>query len=228
MKKIVLLLVIVMVNLMMGRAQVITISPPSFNLEMDASEYTTDALAQIQNNSNTARTIKWIRFEDAAPAPWYTSVCDNQNCYDSSKYYNTITIPANQQGLLSLNIYPFGIPGTGSYHFIVFDVNDSANANAIMTVDVMAKPTGIGNVIDQVFSIYPNPVKDMLYMNLDVSKQITSIDIHNIVGEKLKSVRVQNGLKSVTIPVADLKKGIYFLRVLSGGKEVATMTFSKD
>jgi hypothetical protein len=214
-------------NLMMVRGQVITINPASQNLEMDAST-TGDALAQIQNNSSTARTVKWIRYEDAAPAPWYSSVCDNINCYDSTKTFNIVTIGANSQGLLSLNVYPVGVAGNGSYHLIAFDVNDSANANATEVVSVVVNPTGITNVSEESFSIYPNPAKDVLYMHIDMSKHVTSIDIHNIVGEKIKSVNLQSGLKSVTIPVADLKKGIYFLRVLSNGKEVATLTFSKD
>lgn len=215
-------------NFMMTRAQVLTITPPSQQLQMDASEYTSDALAQIQNNSSVSRTIKWIRIEDEAPAPWYSSVCDILNCYDSTKNSNIVTIGANAQGLLSLNVYPTGIPGTGSYHLIAYDVNDSANVNATEVVTVVASPTGISNISDDAFSIYPNPAKDVLYMHLDASKHITSVDIHNIVGAKLQTVPVQNGLKSIAIPVADLKKGIYFLRVLSGGQEVATMTFSKD
>lgn len=60
------------------------------------------------------------------------------------------------------------------------------------------------------FSLFPNPVTDVLYVKSD--SEITSITISNVSGQEvLKS-------KSSKINVSDLSKGIYFARVVSGEK----------
>lgn len=210
--------------------QPLTVDPYSHQLQFPASGFS-DGHSLIYNNSGVDRLVKWIRYTDVEPAGWYTLVCDDITCYTQtvSVAPNAVLIQAGETGLLKLNVYPNDIPGTGSYRLLVYDVNDSANANATMIVDVVAEEeTGISNVKDELISIQPIPVKDVMYMNLDADKHITSVEMFNVVGQKFKTVPLKDGIKSVAIPVSELKKGVYFLRVLSSGKELTTITFSKD
>ncbi len=227
MKKTLLLVIVVMASFLTTFSQILSIAPDYASLSFPAAEFS-DAAAYIQNNSSVERTIKWVRYADVEPEGWYTTVCDDNNCYAPGTSSMTVKIAANAQGLLKLNVFANDVVGTGSYHLNAYDISDSANANVKLTVDVVTNPTGISDVNTEVVSIYPNPAKDVLYMNLDASKKINSIDIHNVVGQKIKTVNLQDGVKSVAIPVSDLKKGIYFVRIFSNGKEVATKTFSKD
>lgn len=211
-------------------AQNLTIDEDYHNISFPADEFS-DAASFLQNNTAGAIKIKWIRITESEPVGWSTTVCDALNCYSPStaKAPQYVTIPAGEQSLLKLNVFGNGVSGTGKYTIVAYDIDDSANVNVTMTVDVTALTTGIGNPnVQEVISIYPNPVKDVLMANLDGSMRVSSIEIYNVVGQKMKTVMIQEGIKSVSIPVADMKKGVYFVRVLSGSKEVLTKTFSKE
>ncbi|MFI5136027.1 MAG: T9SS type A sorting domain-containing protein [Chitinophagales bacterium] len=229
MKKLFLIGLVISFSVHGSRGQVLTIDPATQSLQMSAQDYSSDAIAYIHNNSAVSRTIKWVRYVDVQPDQWTTTVCDDNLCYSPSTSSMTVTIAGNAQGLLKLNVFPANEAGSGQNHFAANDVNDSANANALESVNVTASnQTGISTVSDAVISIYPIPAKDMLYVNLDGGRHITSMEIYNVVGQKVKTVPIQDGLKSVSVSVTDLKKGVYFLRVVSGEKEITTRTFSKD
>lgn len=227
MKRTLLIVLVIAATVATSIAQILSITPNYSSLSFPASEFS-DAAAYIQNNSNYERTVRWVRYADSQPVGWYTTVCDDNECYSPGTSSMTVKIAANSSGLLKLNVFANDVVGSGVYHINVFDVADSAAANAVFNVDVVTNPVGINNVSGVAVSIYPNPVKDVLYLNLDASKHITRIEIHNVVGQKVKSVALEDGLKSVAVPLSDLKKGMYFIRMFSSGREVATKTFSKD
>ena len=230
MRKTLLIFAIVAVNMMVLRAQVLTIDESYHNVTLLATEFS-DAASYVQNNSSGPIKIKWTRFADVEPMGWTSTVCDDLNCYAPSigAAPSIVTIPAGEKGLLKLNLFPNEVVGTGHYHVVAYDIMDSANVNVTMSVDVTAQAnTGINDIGDAVISVYPNPAKDLLFVNLDVTKHISSLEIYNVVGQKVKTVNLEDGLKSVSVPVSDIKKGVYFLRVVSGTKEIVTRTFSKD
>ncbi|HYV92276.1 MAG TPA: T9SS type A sorting domain-containing protein [Chitinophagales bacterium] len=229
MKKIILLAVALQMNVVMTYAQGITFSPVYFQFNMETTDYSVEAISFLQNNSNQQRTIRWIRVMLAQTDSMKTQVCDTVNCFSYETSTHDFILPPNKKETVRLSVFPDSIAGIGSYDLFAYDINDSVNAHATFHVDVtVTDVNGISDFGNEAISIYPNPVKDLLHINLNMNKHITSVDIHNLVGQKIKSVHLQAGLKSVSIPVADLKKGIYFLRLFSNGKEVATVTFSKD
>lgn len=213
------------------KAQTLTIEKEYHNVVFPASEFS-DASTYLQNNSAGPIKIKWTRMVEYEPVGWTTTVCDALNCYSPSTAVAplVVTIPAGETSLLKLNLFPNEVVGVAKYYIVAYDITDSAGVNVTMTVDATAQETtGIGDAASKdVISIYPNPAKDVLTVNLDAARQISSIEIYNVVGQKMKTVNLQEGIKSVAVPVSDLKKGVYFVRVLSGDKEVATKTFSKD
>lgn len=80
---------------------------------------------------------------------------------------------------------------------------------------------GIATVSLNSISLYPNPAQgvvtiDMSRNNDEVTRNYTSIEIYNVVGEKVKQVS-GNQAKLVTIPVNDMPDGMY----------VATLTDTK-
>lgn len=58
------------------------------------------------------------------------------------------------------------------------------------------------------FTIYPNPVKDVLYINTEITSNFTLFDI---TGKSILKGTIQNGIN--TIPVSKLYSGIYFLKI---------------
>ena len=64
-------------------------------------------------------------------------------------------------------------------------------------------------------STYPNPVKDVLHVNIDNQSTVNVIEILNLSGKVLKSQQL-NGEKSVSIDTKDLASGVYVCRTKSG------------
>ncbi|MBS1657129.1 MAG: T9SS type A sorting domain-containing protein [Chitinophagales bacterium] len=209
-------------------AQVLTIDQANYDLTVNADEMA-EALSYVTNTSGASMSIKWVRYVDVQPSGWDFAICDPNNCYNSILASQTFNLSAGHSGLMKMDVSPYGNVGYGSYHINIFNVNDSANAHVTMTVNVTAESnTGISNVNKEVISVYPNPAKDVLNVNLDAAKKISAIEIYNVVGQKIKTVNLQQGITSITVPVSDLKKGVYFVRAISNGKEILTKTFSKD
>jgi hypothetical protein len=68
--------------------------------------------------------------------------------------------------------------------------------------------------------IYPNPVSDVLKLNIDRQSEALSYQLKTIKGEIIGEMKVSN--KETLIPVADLATGIYFLSVLENNNNLAT------
>ena len=90
----------------------------------------------------------------------------------------------------------------------------SGCVNALLALEEIEKyedTTGINDNLMADFNVYPNPVKDRLY--IETSTQIQSIEVYDIYG------RVQNLRNSETqklrnsIDVSNLNSGIYFVKV---------------
>lgn len=68
------------------------------------------------------------------------------------------------------------------------------------------------NVKTEKFSIYPNPVKDIL--NINGVGKIENVEIYNLVGQKMKSATA-----SSKIDVSSLSKGVYLINIISNGQK---------
>jgi len=74
----------------------------------------------------------------------------------------------------------------------------------------------IGNAVDVEFSLYPNPVSDVLNINLNTTqKQIVEFSLCNAAGIKIfeNCITTEGGFNRHKLPVSHLPNGIYFLRV---------------
>ncbi len=70
--------------------------------------------------------------------------------------------------------------------------------------------------------MYPNPAIDMV--NISTTENITdaTIEITNAVGQIVKTEKLNN--TTITIPVNDLSKGMYFVNVATeNGKSVSKL-----
>ena len=121
--------------------------------------------------------------------------------------------------LLALNINPVGIE---LKTFIINDSTDkstqtlraltnSANRTQFVFDDLIVTPVkSLSNIesIIQEPKIFPNPVKDILY--IENIKNIEGIKLHNNLGQLLFSENNSNEIKMGQLPI-----GLYYLRVIS-------------
>lgn len=77
-------------------------------------------------------------------------------------------------------------------------------------------------------TVYPNPVKDQLKIELPGSLQSASrLSITNLLGKELFAVELNASTKNFQYPVSHFPKGIYFVR-LQSGKEKTSRKWLKD
>jgi hypothetical protein len=74
-------------------------------------------------------------------------------------------------------------------------------------------------------SVYPNPVKDILNVECLVLNENTSVEIYNMIGERVHHQIITS--PNCQINVADLCNGIYQLRVLKNNTSVYQTKISK-
>lgn len=78
--------------------------------------------------------------------------------------------------------------------------------------------------IDDGFSVYPNPVKDYLYVKGD--KEITEINVFNTAGQKILSQK--NKANVPKLGTSSLSKGIYFLQMIDKEGNSTSAKFVKE
>lgn len=76
-----------------------------------------------------------------------------------------------------------------------------------------------------VFSVYPNPSRDKVTVNLFQDFSAKKVEIYSVLGQKI-SVKDFEG-QSIDLDISTLEKGIYFLKIKSGSKET-TKKFIKE
>lgn len=79
------------------------------------------------------------------------------------------------------------------------------------------------DILDEKLLIFPNPVKEELYIHLNGKKDITSIKIYDLLGRTMHSEK-NIALEGLSIDVTQYNEGIYFLEV-GNGDEISTQKF---
>ena len=65
--------------------------------------------------------------------------------------------------------------------------------------------------------MYPNPVREQLIFETGGESFSGQLALWNLLGEKIREITVRDAQR-VEIPVADLRQGVYFLKVMNGEK----------
>lgn len=132
---------------------------------------------------------------------------------------------------LSTQPYPSHTYSNPGFYTICLTINDGSgcadtfcttynlmkSTNAIINVNVIPPTqTGIKEIKEQGFNIYPNPVENELYFSLPEFDPSCSVKIYNILGEleTFKPLTISN----TNLNVASLNKGIYIIEINSKGK----------
>lgn len=121
--------------------------------------------------------------------------------------------PAVTNGFTFINLANYG--GTDNSNKVIDEyVITTTGTFEYASLDAMtwaAIPLKVDEFDSNSFKIYPNPVKDNL--NLSYSKEITSIKLFNLTGQKVLEKSINN--TTAQINVSDLSSGTYFVEVKS-------------
>jgi len=130
----------------------------------------------------------------------------------------------------------FEVIGTSESVIITHDVFSTANPNGTgVSNDAGENITGSTNDIilatlstnengfRNSFSVFPNPVSDVLYIKTNTASEIKDINIHSVDGKFIQQIKNSSTLgNQIAIPVKHLNQALYFVTITSIENEVAT------
>lgn len=143
---------------------------------------------------------------------------------------------ADVSGTTNVFTVEFEVIGTSESVMISHDLFSMANSNGTgvsnqagenitgSTNDIILATlsTNQSNFSDS-FSIFPNPVSDVLYIKTNTASEIENITIHSIDGKLIKQIENINNVGSqIAIPVRNLREALYFVTITSVENEVAS------
>jgi thiol-disulfide isomerase/thioredoxin len=86
--------------------------------------------------------------------------------------------------------------------------------------------------IDTPFSFFPNPVKNKASIRVDLKEAANvKFEVYNMLGKRFTSGEQQfweAGNYTIPVPVSRWANGIYFIKIITGNKEVKTIRFIID
>ena len=107
----------------------------------------------------------------------------------------------------------FFVRGGNTLYFWIMPYFEGKTGTYQLDINVVPT-TGIDESEEHLFSVYPNPVKDMV--NVDC-KDIEQIYLFNTVGQNIESFSVE-GNDKVQIDMSGLPSGVYILQAVSQGR----------
>ena len=113
----------------------------------------------------------------------------------------------------------------GNYQLYI----ENQNGCGSYSNSVFLPTLGIDVVDDFDFTLYPNPVKSVLGINLSRMYSSTTVSITDVLGQELYAFRqkIQAGETKITLDVSDLSSGIYFM-VAENGSQKTVKRFVKE
>lgn len=141
---------------------------------------------------------------------------DFESGYDSLWIYDGQDINSPLLAALSGNIAPSGI-ATSSNSFTIRFKSDAATSRAGYSLVWSCPTASVNEIVAPDFSICPNPADDQLnILRNDNMHGLWSVELFDIQGKVIRQANSENKEK-IVIPVKDSRKGIYILKVNTGG-----------
>lgn len=221
-------------------AQMITFSPNDTihsNLVIANGTDQMEATLTVANPAATTKNIRWTLMEASLQTGWTDlQICDPQHCWveDTVGSTHSFNLTAGGSGIFKVDFISNCIPGPGKVRLKTWEIADSANTIQYITFtfDLTASSNCVSGVADfKVDNVrfYPNPVKeDLKIMGVAGIKNMRA-DIFNVIGTKVLSKTFENnGTSETEVSAESLDQGVYFVKLYSNNKLIATKKFSKE
>jgi hypothetical protein len=177
----------------------------SFSLTPNATPHIWD-ITPTYTSSTGPYTYMWS-FGDGSPN---STLPYPSHTYTTAGWYNICVTLTDNNGCAS-----------------TFCQNDSlyrmSSSSSMITVNIInGSTTNINqsSIYNNSVSAYPNPVKNILNINLGELKENTEIKIYNAIGELVLTERLT--AQKTLLNVYNLQSGIYFYHILVGEKSIKT------
>lgn len=106
------------------------------------------------------------------------------------------------------------ISSVGLIEIVNYAFEDIPNTK-ITAGQTVSSPTNIEEFNNNEFTIYPNPVKDIVSISIASKTVINTINLYSVTGKLIKEIQLPKN----QIDLSNLKSGIYFIEVISENKK---------
>jgi len=185
----------------------------------------------VVNIGNQDYTLNYKRIRRYHKYGWDDQVCD-VICYNIPD--EDVWIRPNDDGsapilspgessIYTVYAYPREIAGCSIYSYIITNAFGVAIDSVQVTFSLGNLNCFLGTEDEEVsinYSVYPNPAIDILTVEAEISSELTSINLYNILGKQILNQPLNNGIN--TIDVSSLSSGVYFYSINVNNKAVET------
>jgi len=196
--------------------------------DFTSNDYLTYTIQFENTGTANAEFIRVEDFLDASLNPSSIEMLGSSHAYNMRRignqliwnFYNinlppTSINPTGSHGFIQFKIKPTAgftlgdiIPNKA---FIYFDYNPPIITNEFQTEFVQSLKTT--DFDSSNFVLYPNPTNSNINVSLlNSSEAINSVEIHDLLGKKIKEV-INSSSNDVNIDVSDLSKGVYLVQI---------------
>jgi hypothetical protein len=199
----------------------------------DPADDVIQAVVLVKNNSSAAKEVKVKKVIDAGDTlPGTINTFCWGLCYPPTTYispYPQTILPGDTCDQFYGDYNPLNVYGASKIMYVFFDINNT-NDSVAVSVKYNASPAGISDdLLSKVkFSgAYPNPAVNMVYVDYTIPESVTSasIVITNMLGSKVKEVKLSDLSGKARIAVTDLINGIYFYSLVADDQLLLTRKF---
>lgn len=218
-------------------AQLVTFSPNDTIITTMAIPGATDiieASLTATNPSSTVKNMRWNIADSSLQSGWDNfQICDPKTCYGNVAIGTTYAfnfIPG-ASGIFKPDFITNCIAGPGKVRLRIWENADSANTVQYITFifDLSGCATGVADFKADNIRFYPNPVKEELKIMGVSGLRNMRADVYNVIGSKVLSKSFENnGTTETEIGAEGLDQGVYFVKLFSNNKLIATKKFSKE
>lgn len=196
----------------------------SLVINTNIEESGTDNYFGLINNGTTTDNIFWKLEKSDFNHGWESTICDGNICYPK----NTDQSSANKPNIMnpsdtakwSFHLFHNGIPDTGKIFLNLFTDSDFSNMVASLPIILnVAAPNATKEFEDNSLTLSPNPTSD--YFHINTTSEISKVEVFNLIGKKVKSF---DNINSNKFNVADLRDGVYLVRVFNSENNVLKVT----
>lgn len=117
-----------------------------------------------------------------------------------------------------------------NYSFTVNEANPASKAADRFSFSFQENLLGVQQSAETLFNLYPNPTNgNALYLNTNSTFDSAQIEVYNLIGQKVFSFNGDFGSnKQISIPVANLKAGMYIMSAKTNNGQRFSSKFIKN
>ena len=186
------------------------------------TEYTISVMLTSTNSQRAGYQLTAEKTSDNSKAGSFSAGTNAQ--VFNNNHHVTHTSPINHGGNLVVGVTwksPSTDQGAIKFYAAINAVNNNGGTTGdnVFTTSSGEVVLGLTKEVQLDFSMYPNPSKDYLTIQLPTGVLNANIQLFDITGRLLKTSKVITSIKQ--IDVQNLSSGIYILKITSEGKSGA-------